>query len=74
MSTPSTVIDNIGRLITNDSQFEVGATGELSDAWLVMVEHGVVSEQIAETFPLLGIEEAEVSRLDPCDRIDIGRR
>jgi imidazolonepropionase len=31
------VIDNIGRLITNDSQFEVGATGELRDAWLVMV-------------------------------------
>ena len=37
MSEPSTVIDNIGRLITNDSQFEVGATGELRDAWLVMV-------------------------------------
>ncbi|MEY2400398.1 MAG: imidazolonepropionase [Ilumatobacteraceae bacterium] len=37
MSEPSTVIDNIGRLITNDSQFEVGATGELRDAWVVTV-------------------------------------
>ena len=38
MSSPSTVIDNIGRLITNDAQFEVGATGELRDAWVVMVD------------------------------------
>jgi imidazolonepropionase len=38
MSQPSTVIDNIGRLITNDSRFEVGATGELRDAWVVMVD------------------------------------
>lgn len=38
MSSPSTVIHNIGRLITNDSQFEVGATGELRDAWVVMVD------------------------------------
>ncbi|MEP7201011.1 MAG: imidazolonepropionase [Ilumatobacteraceae bacterium] len=38
MSSPSTVIDNIGRLITNDAQFEVGATGQLRDAWVVMVD------------------------------------
>ena len=38
MSNPATVIDNIGRLITNDAQFEVGATGELRDAWVVMVD------------------------------------
>jgi imidazolonepropionase len=38
MSSPSTVIDNIGRLITNDSQFEVGATGELRNAWVVIVD------------------------------------
>ena len=38
MSHPSTVVDNIGRLITNDSRFEVGATGELRDAWVVMVD------------------------------------
>ena len=38
MSQRSTVIDNIGRLITNDSRFEVGATGELRDAWVVMVD------------------------------------
>ena len=37
MTTPSTLIDNIGRLITNDPRFEVGATGELRDAWVVMV-------------------------------------
>ena len=41
MSQPSTVIDNIGRLITNDSRFEVGATGELRDAW-VMMAGGVI--------------------------------
>ncbi len=35
---PSTVIDNIGRLITNDSRFEAGATGELRDAWVVMID------------------------------------
>jgi imidazolonepropionase len=38
VSGRSTVIDNIGRLLTNDSQFEVGATGELRDAWLVMID------------------------------------
>jgi imidazolonepropionase len=38
VSSPSTVIDNIGRLITNDSRFEVGATGELRGAWVVMID------------------------------------
>jgi imidazolonepropionase len=38
VSAPSTVIDNIGRLITNDSRFEVGATGELRNAWVVIVD------------------------------------
>ncbi len=38
MSHPSTVIEHIGRLITNDSRFEVGATGELRNAWIVMVD------------------------------------
>ena len=38
MSEPSTVVENIGRLITNDSRFEVGATGELRDAWVVIVD------------------------------------
>ncbi len=35
---PSTVIDNIGRLITNDPRFETGPTGELRDAWVVMID------------------------------------
>ena len=38
MSGPSTVIDNIGLLITNDAQFEVGATGELRNAWVLIVD------------------------------------
>ncbi|MEP7046293.1 MAG: imidazolonepropionase [Ilumatobacteraceae bacterium] len=38
MSGRSTVIENIGRLVTNDSQFEVGATGELRDAWIVTID------------------------------------
>ena len=38
MSGPSTVIDNIGLLITNDAQFEVGATGQLRDAWVVLID------------------------------------
>ena len=38
MSGQSTVIENIGRLITNDAQFEVGATGELRDAWVLMID------------------------------------
>ena len=38
MSGPSTVIDNIGLLITNDAEFEVGATGQLRDAWVVLID------------------------------------
>ncbi|MBK5333763.1 MAG: imidazolonepropionase [Ilumatobacteraceae bacterium] len=38
MSRPSMVIDNIGLLITNDAQFEVGATGQLRDAWVVLID------------------------------------
>jgi len=34
----STVVENIGRLITNDPQFETGPTGELRDAWVVFVD------------------------------------
>jgi imidazolonepropionase len=41
MSSRSTVVDNIGLLITNDAQFEVGATGQLRDAWVVMID-GVI--------------------------------
>jgi imidazolonepropionase len=61
MSSPSTVIDNIGRLITNDSQFEVGATGELRDAWVVMVD-GLVE--------LVGTGHAPIAdqRIDAADR------
>ena len=38
MTGRSTVIENIGRLITNDAHFEVGATGELHDAWVVFID------------------------------------
>lgn len=38
MSGQSIVIDNIGRLITNDAHFDLGATGQLRDAWVVMVD------------------------------------
>ena len=34
----STLIDNIGRLITNDVQLDLGPTGQLNDAWVVMVD------------------------------------
>ena len=34
----TTVVDNIGRLITNDSHLDIGATGELRDGWVVMVD------------------------------------
>ncbi len=34
----SIVVDNIGRLITNDPHLDDGATGELRDAWVVMVD------------------------------------
>ena len=36
MSGRSTLVDNIGRLITNDERLDIGATGELGDAWVVM--------------------------------------
>ena len=38
MTGRSVVVDNIGRLITNDARLGVGATGELGDAWVVMVD------------------------------------
>ena len=38
MSAQSTVVDNIARLITNDVRLDVGATGELHDAWVVMAD------------------------------------
>ncbi|MEO8266525.1 MAG: imidazolonepropionase [Ilumatobacteraceae bacterium] len=38
MTGRSVVVDNIGRLITNDARHETGMTGELSDAWFVMVD------------------------------------
>ncbi len=34
----SIIVDNIGRLITNDSQLDIGATGELRDGWVVMAD------------------------------------
>ena len=34
----SLVIDNIGRLITNDARHETGVVGELLDAWVVVVD------------------------------------
>jgi imidazolonepropionase len=55
------VIDNIGRLITNDSRFEVGATGELRDAWVVMVD-GLIE--------LVGTGQAPIAD----QRIDAGGR
>ncbi|MGZ4765731.1 MAG: imidazolonepropionase, partial [Ilumatobacteraceae bacterium] len=36
--TRSLVIDNIGRLITNDSRLDAGVTGQLSDAWVVVAD------------------------------------
>jgi imidazolonepropionase len=38
MSGPSTVIDNIARLITNDADLDIGPTGELHSAWVVMID------------------------------------
>jgi imidazolonepropionase len=40
----STVIDHIGRLVTNDADLELGPTGELADAWVVMT--GAVIEAV----------------------------
>jgi imidazolonepropionase len=34
----SIVVDNIGRLITNDAKLDMGATGELRDGWVVMAD------------------------------------
>ena len=39
----SVVVDNIGRLITNDASHDTGPTGELPDAWVVMVD-GLIGE------------------------------
>ncbi|MGZ4770172.1 MAG: imidazolonepropionase [Ilumatobacteraceae bacterium] len=36
--TRSLVIDNIGRLITNESRLDAGVTGQLSDAWVVVAD------------------------------------
>ena len=36
--TAFAVSQNIGTLITNDAQFEVGATGQLHDAWVVFID------------------------------------
>jgi len=38
VSDRSVVVDNIGRLITNDPGQGTGATGELHDAWVVMTD------------------------------------
>ena len=38
VSDRSVVVDNIGRLITNDAGQGTGATGELHDAWVVMTD------------------------------------
>jgi imidazolonepropionase len=61
MSHSSTVIENIGRLITNDARFDVGATGELRDAWIVMVD---------EVVELVGTGQAPIAD----QRIDAGGR
>ena len=39
----SVVVDNIGRLITNDAGHETGVIGELRDAWVVMAD-GLIAE------------------------------
>jgi len=39
----ATVVDGIGRLITNDADLGLGPTGELRDAWLVMGDGVVVA-------------------------------
>ncbi|HEY5886761.1 MAG TPA: imidazolonepropionase [Acidimicrobiales bacterium] len=39
----ATVVEGIGRLITNDADLGLGATGELRDAWLVMGDGVVVA-------------------------------
>lgn len=41
MTGSSTVVDNIGRLITNDPSFDNGPTGQLTDAWVVMTEGSI---------------------------------
>jgi len=39
----SLLIDHIGRLITNDPQLETGPTGQLGDAWVVVVDGLIAS-------------------------------
>ena len=39
----ATVVEGIGRLITNDADLGLGPTGELRDAWLVMADGVVVA-------------------------------
>lgn len=41
MTESSTVVDNIGRLITNDPSLDNGPTGQLTDAWVVMTEGSI---------------------------------
>ena len=41
MSGRSTVVDNIGRLITNDERLDVGTAGELHGAWVVMLDGSI---------------------------------
>ncbi|MGH9273553.1 MAG: imidazolonepropionase, partial [Acidimicrobiales bacterium] len=36
--TEATVVERIGRLITNDARLDLGPMGELRDAWVVMAE------------------------------------
>ncbi len=43
MSRHSIVIDNIGRLLTNDAQLDRGVTGQVLEAWVVMVD-GLIDE------------------------------
>lgn len=38
MSDQSIVVDNIGRLITNDARLDLGPMGQLRDAWVVIVD------------------------------------
>ena len=47
----SLVIDNIGRLITNDIQLDRGATGQLVDAWVVVTDGLIDSVGTGRTPP-----------------------
>ena len=57
----ATVVDGISRLITNDAELGLGATGELGDAWLVMVD-GVIAD-VGE-----GVAPAADERIDAAGR------